>query len=155
MRGRRLEELEEKLQQTEKTLREKSIALDQILTYLENEKRIVQDQVFHNVHKLLLPTLEKLKRKATKVEIKYLDLIQQNLQTLTDSFGRSLRDKLPQLTLKEIEISNMIRNGFVSKEIAFLLKISHLTVEAHRHRIRAKLGISKQKTNLASYLQGL
>ena len=154
-KGKEFEELEEKLKQTEMLLREKSTALDQILNYLENEKRIVQDQVLHNVHNLLFPTLEKLKRKATNIEVKYLDLIQQNLQKLTDSFGRSLRSGFPQLTLKEIEICNMIRNGFVSKDMAFLLKISHLTVEAHRHQIRKKLGISNQKTNLASHLQSL
>ena len=155
LKGKKLEALEEKLEQTENSPREKSAALDQILKYLETEKRIVQDQVLHNIQKLLLPTLEKLKRKATKLETKYLDLIQQNLQSLTDSFGRSLRDKFPQLTLKEVEICNMLRNGFVSKDIAFLLKISHLTVETHRHRIREKLGISNQKTNLTSLLQNL
>ena len=145
----------EKLKQTQKDLQEKSVALDQILTYLENERRIIQEQVLHNVRKLLLPALEKLKRKATKIEGKYLDLIQKNLQNLTDTFGRSLREKFPHLTLKEIEICNMIRNGFASKDIAALLRISHLTVEAHRHRIRRKIGISNQEINLTSFLQNL
>ena len=148
-----LEELKERLRQTEKALREKSIALEQVLAHIETEKEVIQSQVLGNISKLLMPILAKLKRKATQIETKYLDLIQHNLENLTDSFASGLPTRLPGLTHKEIEICNMLRNGFVTKDIAELLRISPTTVERHRHGIRKKFGISKQKVNLTSYLQ--
>ncbi len=150
-----LKNLKERLQKTEKALQEKDIALKQVLAHIEMEKEVIQSQVLGNISKLLMPVLAKLKRKATQIETKYLDLIQRNLENLTDSFGSGLPTSLPGLTHKEIEICNMLRNGFVTKDIAELLTISPLTVERHRHGIRKKLGISNQKINLTSYLQDL
>ena len=60
-----------------------------------------------------------------------------------------------KLTPREIEISNMVKNGFTNKEIARVLCLSLLTVEKHRQYIRKKLGITKRTINLCSYLQQL
>ncbi|MGA1825533.1 MAG: helix-turn-helix transcriptional regulator [bacterium] len=60
-----------------------------------------------------------------------------------------------RLTLREIEICNLIKNGLSSKEISNLLYISLPTAEKHRNNIRKKLGIVKKNINLSSYLQNI
>jgi DNA-binding NarL/FixJ family response regulator len=54
---------------------------------------------------------------------------------------------ITRLTLREIQISHCIRDGYSSKEIAALLNLSLKTVEVHRHNILKKLKI-KNATSL-------
>lgn len=49
--------------------------------------------------------------------------------------------KLGQLTERQIEIINLIRNGLSSKEIGTYLRIACKTVEVHRHNILKKLKV--------------
>jgi two-component system invasion response regulator UvrY len=50
--------------------------------------------------------------------------------------------KINQLTKRELEIINMIKDGYSSKEIAEKLYISKRTVEVHRYNIFRKLDVS-------------
>lgn len=50
--------------------------------------------------------------------------------------------KVNQLTKREVEIVNMIKEGYSSKEIAEKLFISKRTVEVHRYNIFRKLEVS-------------
>lgn len=59
--------------------------------------------------------------------------------------GPSVND----LSLREIEIIKLIRDGFSSKEISAMLNISVRTVEVHRHNIFKKLKLK----NTASLLK--
>lgn len=49
--------------------------------------------------------------------------------------------RLDQLTERQIEIINLIRNGLSSKEISAYLKIAVKTVEVHRHNIHKILKV--------------
>lgn len=147
--------IEQKLLQAERALQGKSAALSEVLSHLEEQKRLIQEQVIDNVHKLILPALQKLQRKANPEQQKYIDLIQSNLQSLLDSFGNNLRVKFSNLTAKEIEVCNMIRNDYTGAQIRKALNISLPTLETHRSRIRKKLGICNQQINLTSYLKTL
>jgi len=89
-----------------------------------------------NAEGLLLPIIQKLR--LTGESRKYVQLLQKNLQELTSSFGTKLTEKRVNLTTREIEICNMIKNGLVNKEIASLLNISLGTIERHRNNIRKK-----------------
>jgi two-component system invasion response regulator UvrY len=50
--------------------------------------------------------------------------------------------RINQLTKRELEIVNMIKDGYSSKEIADKLYISKRTVEVHRYNIFRKLDVS-------------
>ena len=126
--------------------------LKKILEHLEIEKKSLGEYVAHNVEKLLLPMLKKLKTHATTIEGKYLDLLEADLKALGGKFGMVL-SKWKCLTPKEAQICNMIKNGLSTKEIAQFFKISDLTIGTHRTNIRKKLKISNHKANLAVYLQ--
>ena len=82
------------------------------------------------------------------------DTMERNLLDLTSSFGMRV-SATHKLSPKEIEIADLIKSGFESKEIASYLHISSSTVESHRKSIRIKLGLKNEKINLTSYLRSI
>ncbi len=51
-------------------------------------------------------------------------------------------DRVDQLTPRERQVMELMLNGLVSKEIATALQVSVRTIEGHRRRVLAKLGVS-------------
>jgi DNA-binding NarL/FixJ family response regulator len=56
-----------------------------------------------------------------------------------------------ELSLREIEIIKLLKEGLSSKEIASRLQISARTAEVHRHNILKKLGL-KNTASLISFI---
>lgn len=149
------EHLEDLVSERTGALERKNLALQEILSQIELEKKKVKDQVIENVDSVVLPLVHKMRAKLDPKNQKYADMIQQNLEELTSTFGASIARKLYRLTPKEIEICNMIRSGLSSKDIAHFFHVALSTIENQRNTIRKKLGISKKEINLTSYLQSL
>ena len=122
-----------------------------IIEHMERAKNKTKEDVAVNVNEVLLPLLERLKLEG--VTSKYIDLIKDHLEKLASPFGREIVRKSVKLTPREIEICSMLRGNLSSKEISQLLTLSPQTIDKHRKNIRKKLGISKKKVNLISYLQ--
>jgi PAS domain S-box-containing protein len=142
------DELVKKSQQLER----KSMALREVIDQIEIEKNRIKDDVLANVNILIMPIIKKLRAKG--VNRKYIDLLENRLQTLISSFSRKLVDGMLKLSPRETEVCNLIEGGgFSSKEIANFLNISSQTVERHRKVIRKKLGINRKRINLTTYLQ--
>lgn len=157
-------EAEISLKQTTKDLRKKAvelenknIALREIVSQIELEKKAIQDQMKLNVELTVLPLLNRMQNPGTppKTRSSYLQVAQQNLVDITSSFTRKVIEERAKLSPRELEICNLIKNGLSNKEIAELLQISLLTVERHRHNVRKKLNIDNKKINLATFLRGL
>jgi PAS domain S-box-containing protein len=155
-------ETAEALKASEEDLRRKNIelerknnALTEVLEHIEHQKLQIKDDVIANVDELLIPVLEKLISKGSKIDTAYLNLIRRSLEDLTSSFGRKITRKSFKLTPKEIQICNMVKRGLSSKEIANFLNISLFTVGRHRHNIREKLNITNKNLNLYAFLQEL
>jgi PAS domain S-box-containing protein len=155
-------ETAEALKASEEDLRRKNIelerknnALTEVLEHIEHQKLQIKDDVIANVDELLIPVLEKLISKGSKIDNAYLNLIRRSLEDLTSSFGRKITRKSFKLTPKEIQICNMVKRGLSSKEIANFLNISLFTVGRHRHNIREKLNITNKNLNLYAFLQEL
>ncbi len=141
------------LVESEQTLKNKNIALQEVISQIEIEKREVMDKVINNAENLLLPLIERLR--AKKDSKKIADLLKNNLYELTSRFGKRISDKRLRLTPREIEICNMIKNGLSNKEISNLLSISCQTTEGYRKNIRTKLDLLNKKINLTTFLQNL
>ena len=144
---------EQRLREQKVSLEQKNIALKEILEQIEIEKKRIKDDILIHVDKILLPALEKLRRKGSSLDAKYIDILRCNLEELTSSFGRKITGF--NLSPREIEICNMIRSGLTSKDISKLLNISRPTIEKHRNNIRKKLVIVSKGINLTSYLQSI
>lgn len=68
-------------------------------------------------------------------------------QALTDEAGPDVKE----LSIREIEIIRLIKEGLSSKEIAAKLNISTRTAEVHRHNILKKLGL-RNTASLISFI---
>jgi DNA-binding CsgD family transcriptional regulator len=141
-----------KLIEQKSILDQKNMAIREVLSQIERGREEIKSNVVANVENLLMPILQKLELKGDPYH--YVQLLKNNLKELTSSFGAKLSVKNSNLTPKEIEICNMIRNGITNKEISTLLNISKRTTEKHRTNIRRKLSVNKDH-NLLTFLRTL
>ena len=147
-----LSESKQKLKAQNLLLKEKNIALREVMNQLIEEKKSLETKVMANVENLLIPLIKKLDNKGSDIEKQYLTLLEENIKQLTSSFGTRISQPSHRLTPRENEICTMIRGGLSSKEIAGLLNLSYRSIETYRNHIRKKLGITNKKINLVSYL---
>ena len=155
-------ETAEALKASEEDLRKKNIelerknnALTEVLAHIEHQKLQIKNDVDSNVNELLIPLIDQLISKGSKIDKTYLNLARRSLEDLTSSFGRKITLKDYKLTPREVQICNLIKRGLSSKEIAGFLNISIFTIGRHRHNIRKKLKITNKKDNFKTFLQGL
>ncbi len=156
-RERIMEKLTFDLQEQKKDLEEKNVALREILSQIEIEKRDMKKNIRSTAEKVICPLLQKLRagHLEERERIKYIEMIETNLMELYSPFPRNIADGSLKLSPREIEISIMIKNGLSNKEIAELLHLSVLTIERHRHNVRRKLGIVNMRINLTTYLRNM
>lgn len=136
-------------------LQGRNIALQQVLSRIEEEKGKITFQLRSNLDRLVKPIVRALEEKAGPVEKRQLKL----LSACLDQAASPLNDKLQSiyaiLTPREVEIANMVKNGLTSKQAGSLLGLSEATVRKHRRNIRRKLDIAGKQQNLSSYLRTL
>lgn len=134
-------------------LENKNTALTELIQHVEMEKKDTGMQIQNNINRLVVPIISKLGVNASEVHKSYLSMLQSTLNEITSPFVSKLERNWSSLTPREVEICNLIRSGFSSKDIAYNLQTSEFTVITQRKSIRKKLGLSKQKINLSNYLQ--
>jgi len=151
---------EKKLKKREAELKEKTKALEEINTALkvllrkrEEDKSRLEKNVFFNIDKLIRPNLEKLKESSLDIRQKArLDILESNLDDIVRPFLPGMPEKLLTLSPIEIRVTNFIRQGKTTKEIAKLFNLSTKTIDFHRDNIRKKLRIKNKKINLRTFL---
>ncbi|MFC1543286.1 response regulator transcription factor, partial [Candidatus Neomarinimicrobiota bacterium] len=136
-------------------LNDKNAALREMIRQVEDEKNRIENQILANVSQLIMPILARMRGMDVPLGWKYIDLLEESLNSIVSDFGYKISKKSSTLSPREVEIGNMIRNGLTSKEIARMLNLSVKTIDAHRNNIRKKLGIRNEKVNLNVYLQTL
>jgi DNA-binding CsgD family transcriptional regulator len=141
------------LQVERSSLKSLNIALKEVLNNVQEEKRAIAASVQANVDQVISPILYALDQ-ASPAEIpSYTALLRQHLNEIVFPFTRNLSTQFRDLTPTEIQISNMIRGGLSTKEIARLRNLSPHTVSRHRENIRRKLGLAHEGINLVSFLK--
>ena len=144
---------EKQLQVERSSLKSLNIALKEVLNTVQEEKMAIAASVQANVDQVISPILYALDQ-ASPAEIpSYTSLLRQHLGEIVSPFTRNLAYRFKDLTPTEIQVSNMIRSGLATKEIAGLRNLSPHTVSRHRENIRRKLGLSRQGVNLVSFLK--
>jgi PAS domain S-box-containing protein len=151
-RTAQLAEANEALRVEQQSLRQKNIALQELLHQIEDSKRQMATQVQANIDRIVMPYVRALELTITAAGKHYLNLLSENLADITSPFTSSLNSLASALTPRETEICDMIRKGMTSKQIAQTLSTSVLTVNKQRNAIRRKLGLDGKKVNLATYL---
>ncbi len=150
-----LRESEEKLRVRSQELEEMNSALKVLLKQREQDKTEIEENVLTNVKQLVLPYIEKLKKRKLGESAAYLNIIEANLHGVLSSLATTTSGKLHRLTPQELLVSNLINDGRQDKEISEMLNVSIHTIKAHRRNIRKKLGLTKEKANLRTFLSNL
>ncbi len=149
-------ELEQKVKDRTANLEEANAALRVLLKKRDEDKNEFEDRMTANVKELVLPFLDKLKNSRLKDTQKaFAEIIEYNLRDIVSPFARELTSKYLNLTPAEIKISNLIKQGKSTKEVADILYMSTRTIDTHRFNIRKKLGLNNKKANLQTHLLSL
>jgi PAS domain S-box-containing protein len=151
-----LKERESELRQKSQNLEEVNTALTVLLEKREADKKALEETVLLNTKRLIIPYLDKIKRKGLSPEQKsYIDVIESHLNEIISPFFRSLSSNYLDLTPTEIQVADLVRQGKTTKEMAEILNSSVRSVEFHRNSLRKKFGLTHKKINLRTYLLGL
>ena len=148
-----LEEKEVELRNERERLKETNIALRVLLRQRDEDKTRIEETIYVNVDRLVLPYVEQLLQgRLTDKHRTLAEVIDANLKDIISPFLQNLTTLNMLLTPQEIEVANMVRSGRSSKEIAEVLGISTSGVDFHRKKLRKKLGLTNSSQNLRSYL---
>lgn len=156
-------EAEQKLKRRENELQVKSQRLQELNTTLrvllnerERDRKELEEKVYSNVRSFVLPYTHKLRKSHLDSKaMANVDIIESNLNDIISPFSFKISSKYQNLTHREIQIANFIKEGKTSKEIAELLSMSKSAIDISRYRLRNKLGLNKAKVNLRTHLDAL
>ncbi|PNX50547.1 MAG: hypothetical protein BV458_12990, partial [Thermoplasmata archaeon M9B2D] len=134
-------------------LEEANTALKVLLKQREKDKVELEEKVLLNVRELVLPYLEKLKmKKLSDKQRAYIGIIESNINDIVSPFVHGLSSKMIKLSPTELQVTNLIKQGNTTKEIAEIMNLASSTIDFHRHNIRKKIGIKNKRINLKTYL---
>jgi len=152
---------EEALIQSERELRIKakdlmdtSTTLKVLLNTMEKDQEELKERVLDNIKRQVMPYFDQLKKRPLQeIEKGLIQMAEENLNDIASPFVQKLTSSYLNLTKKEIQIAELVKDGKTSKEIAQILDASQRVIEFHRENIRGKLGLKKKKGSLAMLLR--
>ncbi len=148
--------LENLVKERTSSLEEANTALRVMLKTADQIKIEMEETVLFNVKRFALPYLEELKRSPLNDrQQSYLDMLAHSLDQIIEPFLRGVSAQYLTLTPTEVTVTNLIKQGKTTKDIAELLNMSARTVETHRYNIRTKLGLKNSSVNLRTYIASL
>ncbi len=100
----------------------------------------------------LIPVLDSLEKEIPVPQRRYIAHLRKHLEEITSPFTHVLINTPGTLTPAEIQVCELIRTAYSSKEIAQLRGVSPATVNKQRERIRRKLAIQGTRKNLGTHL---
>ena len=134
-------------------LEETNTALKVLMQQRIETKTELEETVLLNATKLIIPFLEKLNKSRLDSKQKaYVGIIESNLNEIVAPLVREFSKISLKLTPAEIQVTNLVKQGKSTKEIAEFLNLATSTIDFHRSNIRKKLGIKNKKINLRTHL---
>lgn len=147
---------DEQIRLKQQELIEKNAALNVILQKYSEAQNEVEEKISANLVVSVFPILEELAdSELDPVQKQKLYILKRNLEDITSPILNTLSGVQYQLTPTELKISNLIKLGHSSKEIAAHMSLSIQTINSHRRSIRKKLGLINSETNLRAFLASL
>lgn len=147
---------ERELKKKTVALKETNIALNVLLKNRGKDQHSTEEKIMTNLKDLVFPYLDKLESSPLNERQKtYLEIAKSNIATIISPFIRSVPHRFYDFTPAELQVADLVKKGRTTREIAEIINSSAKTVEAHRNRLRKKLGLTNQKTKLKDYLTSL
>jgi len=148
-----LRTMSEELKAKTHALEEMNAALRVLLKQREEDKMDLEKSILASMKELVIPHLRELKKCLSgQKELTRLQILESNLQGIISPFAQKLSLQFLNLTQKEIQVANLIKEGKTTKEIARFMDLSKFAIDTHRAHIRSKLGLTNKKANLRTYL---
>lgn len=146
---------EKELGNKTRELEDMNAALRVLLKQRESDRKEFEEKILTNIKVLILPHIEQLKMQLRAGENRRrIDILESNLKEIVSPFARTLSAVYSNLTNREIQIANLIKEEKTTKEITEVLNLSESAVNIHRYRIRQKLNIDKRQ-NLRTFFSSL
>lgn len=147
---------EEQLKEKNLDLEEMNATLKVLLAQRDKDRTEMEERILFNLKEMVDPYLRRLlKSGLNEKQMSYVGVVESNLRDIVSPFGQRLSLSHLNLTVNEMQIANLIRQGRSTKEIGDILNLSPKTVETHRRKIREKIRIVNRKVNLRAYLMSL
>ena len=143
------------LQVERQALKDANAALHDSLVQSQREKKRFGASIQAKVDKIITPILYALQTEMTSSQLEYFELLKKNLDDMISPFVEKNQMFTSKLSPIEIQVGNMIKHGFSTKEVARIRGVSPATVNRHRENIRRKLNLTNHKVNLTTYLNSL
>ena len=144
-----------KLKVEQVALEEKNVALREVMSQIDNERKLLQRQLQTNVDRVLTPIIIKLQKRSSRQNDHYLTLLRTCLDDIAAPFVNELDRRFDRLSPRELEICNLIKSGLSTAAIAETLSTSVYTVNNQRKTIRRKLKLAGESSNLKVFLQSV
>ena len=143
----------ERLRREQQALEAKNIAMQEVLSQIEESKAKIGASLRANVEHRIMPVITRLAEETGETGKEYVQLLQTALDDLTSPFTSEMEERFASLTPRELQVCALIRSGSGSKDIARFLGVGTETVRSQRKSIRRKLGIAGGKVNLRTFLR--
>jgi len=149
-----LKERERELRIKAQHLEEANTTLKVLMKTMENDQEELKERFLINIKDQVLPYLDKLKKSPLQdVQKGYIQMVETHLGEIASPFVQNLNSSFLDLTMKELQVASLVRDGKTSKEMAELLNVSQRVVDFHRKNIRKKLGLKNRAASLAMLLR--
>lgn len=122
------------------------------LAVRERQLQEMEDTIQENMNLHIRPVLDYLKKHINEKDFQLVSSILELAFYRLSNMEESKLPNLASLTSREMQVANLLKDGYSSKEIANKLFITKKAVDFHRRNIRRKLGVDP-KVNLQVYLQ--
>ena len=153
---RNLRSREKELENRARELEDLNSALRVLLKKREEDRTEIEERIVATIKKNVLPRIDRMSSRNLSEEQRLdLEILRSSLEDIVSPFIKNLSSSFLDLTPTEIEVAQLIRQGFTTKEIASAMRLSLNTIMTHRYKIRTKLGLKKQKKNLRTFLRSL
>lgn len=147
---------EEELKIKSQKLEDLNTALTVLLDKRAEDLEEIEHKILSNVKDRVLPYIEIVKNsKMDSKCMSYVSLIESNIKDIVSPFSNRLSSQYLNLTPKEIQVADFIKEGKTSKEIGQILNVSKSAIDVHRYRLRKKVGLNRRKTNLRNHLAAM
>jgi len=141
------------LEKKKKEAEDANIALKVMLDQHTRTKESVEEQISIKLQELVSPYLNLLRQSpVNEKQAETIRIIAAHIDSITHQFSPKARKIILKLSPRESIITDLVRQGKTSKDIAEILHIGLRTVETYRNNLRKKLGINKKKISLRTYL---
>ena len=154
--NKQLKEGQRELESKAELLQDANIALKIMLQKSAENRQDIKEEILLLVKNRIVPYISKLKE--CDLDQKAGDcvkVIESNIKDIVHPFSQNSNFAYANLTPKEIQIANLIKENKSTKEISKILDLAKGTVDVHRNNIREKLELKNKRISLKTYLASL